>query len=212
MSAGMPLAEFTALLSRQLAESAAMADRRQRDDYVALAAEVEGTLEAYLDRVIGRTEEERRERAARYLSDVVVPLVPRTKRPHISWDDTLIRFDQTGLAQMVEHFGDAIRELIDRAADAGKWVLERRRLEDAILQKLLRDAEARYRDIRARLVAGVPRTQIRGGTLSAKVLLQEDGNGSVTARMASAESAKDGGSAISTLTVDFSVSAFPSFE
>ncbi|HEX2122477.1 MAG TPA: hypothetical protein VHL59_12615, partial [Thermoanaerobaculia bacterium] len=205
-------AEFTALLSRQLAESAAIADRRQRDDYVALAAEVEGTLEAYLDRAIGRTKEERRERAARYLSDVVVPLVPRTKRPHISWDDTLIRFDRTGLAQMVEHFGDAIRELIDRAADAGKWVLERRRLEDAILEKLLRDAEARYRDVRARLLAGVPRTQIRGGTLSAKVLLQEDGNGSVIARMASAETAKDGGSAISTLTVDFSVSAFPSLE
>lgn len=212
MSAGMPLAEFTALLSRQLAESAAMADRRQRDDYVALAAEVEGTLEAYLDRVIGRTSEERRERAARYVSDLVVPLAPRTKRPHISWDDTLIRFDQAGLAQMLEHFGDTIRGLMDRTADADKWVLERRRLEDTILEKLLREAEARYRDVRALLVAGVPRTQIRGGTLSAKVLLQEDGNGSVTARMASAETAKDGGSAISTLTVDFSVSTFPSFE
>jgi len=212
MTAGLPLAEFTALLARQLAESASVAERRQRDEFVALAAEVDGSLESFIDRFIGGTDEERKTCAVQYIGNVITPLLPRGRKPNATWDDALVRLDDTGLGRLIEHFGDSVREVIDRAAETGKWVLERTKLEKMILDKLRREAEARYRDIRARLAMGVPKTQIRGGTLTAKVLLLDDGNGSMTARMASPEIAKESAAAISTLTVDFSVGSFPAFE
>lgn len=206
MSAGLPLAEFTALLARQLAESAALAERRQRDDYVALAADAGGTLETYLERWVGCTETEQRQTAARYLAEVVAPLVARPV------DEAMVRFDGEGADRLVAHFGESIRPAIEPGAETGTWAIERYRFEQVVLDKLRGDAEARYRDARLLLRTGVPHTQIRGAKLSAKVFLEDDGNGAITARVASAESAKDCCEAISTLTVDFSVGAFPTFE
>lgn len=212
MSAGLPLAEFTALLARQLAESATMADRRQRDEYVALAAEVDGTLESFVDRVIGCTEKERRATAARYITEVVLPFLPRSNGVPYAADETLIRFDKGGHDRLIEHFGEMIREVLEMGTSAGLWVMEREKLERSILDKLRRDAERRYSDVRALLRAGVPRTQIQGGRLSAKVLLEENGGGSVMVRLASMEAAKECGDVISTLMIDFTVGVFPAFE
>jgi hypothetical protein len=213
MSAGLPLAEFTALLARQLAESASVAERRQRDEFVALAAEVDGSPESFIDRVIGGTVEERKTCVGQYIGNVITPLLTGGRKPNVAGnDDALFRLDDTGLGRLIEHFGDSVREAIDRTTEGGKWVLERTKLEEMILARLRREAEARYRDIRARLAMGVPKTQISGGTLTAKVLLLDDGNGSMTARMASPEIAKESAAAISTLTVDFSVGSFPAFE
>jgi len=211
MNADLPLAEFTALLARQFSESATVAERRQRDDYVALAAEVDGPLESYLDRTLGCTDSERREVAERYLSEVVMPMLSRSRKM-AKLDETVLRFDRSGLDRLVEHFGESIREAIEPGAGASTWAIERLRIDHLVREKLRWEAEARYRDIRALLRSGIPHTQIRGGKLSAKVLLQEGRGGSVTARLVSAESARDCSEAISTLTVDFTVGAFPSFD
>jgi hypothetical protein len=195
MSAGMPLSEFTALLARQLAESATIADRRQRDDYVALAAEVGCSFESFVERATGRAAVER------YLEEVVLPLVPEGLR------GGALRFDETGLERLIAHFGDRIREAIENGSE-----IERYRLEQVIAEKLRGDAEVRYRDVRALLRTGLPRTQIRGGTLSAKVLLRDDGSGGIMAELPDSKSAKECGEAISTLTVELNVGAFPPFD
>jgi hypothetical protein len=126
-------------------------------------------------------------------------------------DSPLIRFDQGGRAGLIGLFGEMILGMIDIGTTPDVCVIEREKLERSILEKLCREAEQRYRDIRALLRAGVPRTQIRGGHLSAKVLLEESRGGAVMARLATTEGAK-GSDVISTLTIDFAVGVFPPFE
>jgi hypothetical protein len=218
MNAGLPLPELMALLARQLAESATMAERRQRDDYVALAAEVEGSLESYIDRAIGGTEKDRRTAAARCLTDIALPILPilsilpkNLRLPNIT-DATMIGLDKAGCDRLIDLLGETIRDLFEAGSRAGTWYVEREKLERCVVEKLRRDAEKRYVDIRALLRAGVPRTQIRGGQLSAKLLLEENGSGTVLARLASTEATKGSGDVISTITIDFNVGAFPPFE
>lgn len=212
MTAGLPLAEFTALLTRQLAESAALADRRQRDDFVALAVEVEGTIEDYVGKAIGRTETDRNATAARYVTDLIGALLPAAAPLQQAVDGALLRFDKGVCDGLIGHFGDAVKEVLELGADAGTWVLERGKLERCALDKLRQDAEKRYLDIRTMLRTGVPRTQIRGGNLSVKVLLEESSGGGIVARLPAADMAKDVSGAVSTLTVDFAVDAFPPFQ
>jgi len=212
MTAGLPLAEFTALLTRQLTESAVLADRRQRDDFVALATEVEGTIEEYVRKAVGHTETDQSAAAARYVTDVVGSLLPAAARLQQVADGALLRFDSAVRDNLIGHFGEALKEILELGADAQTWVLDRGKLERCALDKLRQDAEKRYADIRTMLRTGVPRTQIRGGHLAVKVLLEEGSGGSIVARLPPTDTAKDVSDSVSTLTLDFIVDAFPPFK
>jgi hypothetical protein len=212
VTAGLPLAEFTALLTRQLTESAVLADRRQRDDFVALATEVEGTIEDYVRKAVGCTDADRSAAAARYVTEVIGSLLPPAAPLHQAVDDALVRFGRGVRDGLIAHFGDAVKDALELGTDAETWVLERGKLERCALDKLRQDAEKRYVDIRTMLRTGVPRTQIRGGHLSVKVLLEEGSGGGVVARLPAADAAKGVSDAVSTLTLDFFVDAFPPFQ
>ncbi len=205
MATVLPLSELTALLSRELAESATAAERRQRDSYVALAAEFAGSIESYRERVIGATAAEQRARASGVLDAVVAPAQTRLAAA----DPKLLVLDDEQRARLVNEL-DAPGTLFEKALSDGaeRWVTRREAIEALAIEKLQRAADARYRDARALLASGMPKTQIRGGKLEVKVVVRES-EGTVVASLADAQTAAG---LVSTLTVDFHLGAFPAID
>jgi hypothetical protein len=81
-----------------------------------------------------------------------------------------------------------------------------------VSEQLRTEAERRYVEATAMLRNGVPKAQIGRATLTAKVVLIES-NGGVVAKLANAETIQEHGiAAVSELTVDLGMQAFPAFE
>jgi hypothetical protein len=94
------------------------------------------------------------------------------------------------------------------AAGAAQWVIRRETVEKLTAETRQREVDARYRDARALLSVGLPKTQLRGGSLTVKVILSETPGG-IVARLAD-EHAPAEADITSTLTVNFDLDAFPS--
>jgi hypothetical protein len=183
MSTAVPLSDLAAMLARELAESAAAAESRQRETDVALAEEFSGTAEAYAESVVGPAE------VSRYVDEVVMPLLPKQRE-----------LDETARARLAERLGSAIPSAS----------IERKALEEMALIKLRRDAIARHRDARALLANGLPKVQIRGCKLDVKLFLDKDQAGGVVARLANDTTVPASPhDTVSTLTLELDMGEFP---
>jgi hypothetical protein len=202
MPTALPLSELTALLARELAESAKTVERRQRDEYVALAAEFAGTLSEYRQRALRLSAEEQRVGADLLAEEFASSEAARTEPAFLVLDDVARQHLATSIGAPPDSFETA------SAAGAAQWVIRRETVEKLTAQTRQREVDARYRDARALLSVGLPKTQLRGGSLTVKVILSETPCG-IVARLAD-EHAPTGADITSTLTVNFDLDAFPS--
>lgn len=193
MAAALPLSELTALLARELAESAKTVERRQRDEYVALATEFAGTLAEYRKRALSIPAEP--------LPDAELA-APEAEAAFLVLNDAERQRLAIAIGAPLDAFESAS---VDGAA---QWVIRRATVEKLTAAMRQHEADARYRDARAMLSAGVPKAQLRGGSLTVKVILRETESG-IVARLAD-EHAAAGADITSTLTVNFDLEAFPS--
>jgi hypothetical protein len=204
MPVEVSLSDLTAALVAELSKSAAEADRRQREEYVALATEFGVPLDRYCDRAIGLTPEERGTILQQNIDALLQlpPPEPPPGRVRAVRDPLVIVLDEPAKGRLVDSFPSTAR-LIEATTDASRpWRIRRDVLDPLITNRIREDAAARYRAGAAALNAGIPRAQIQGGTLTARIHLRQLPDGSFTATLAEpAEPA-------STISVQFGVGAF----
>lgn len=209
MAADLTLSELTASLVQELARSAAEVERGQRDEFVALARDAALPEPEFVDRVVGRTATERKPLIDQFLGRVLPDLASRTP---LCLATHLVPLDETAKASLVNAFGDdAVRAIESSQVQGVTSVIPRETLEQLVETKLRKDAAERHRELKASLRARLPKIEMARGTLSVKVLLKET-DGKVIARLATPETVRQHTDSVSTVTVDFTVGAFPSFE
>jgi hypothetical protein len=206
MAAEMSLSELTAALVAELSKSAAEVDRRQREEYLALATEFGVPEERYRERALGLTPEERAAVLQQNIDALLQlpPPVPPPGRVRAVRDPVVILLDEAAKGRLLAAFPDAVPSVEANTDAARPWRIRRDILEKLITDRLQDDAAERHRAATATLNAGLPRAQIQGGTLTAKVHLRQDANGTFTATLAS-----EPAETISTISVQFGVCAFP---
>ncbi|MEA2345201.1 MAG: hypothetical protein QOF63_3370 [Thermoanaerobaculia bacterium] len=204
MAAEMSLSDLTAALVAELSKSAAEADRRQREEYLALATEFGVSLERYCERAVGLTPDERATILQQNIDALLQlpPIEPPPGRGRAVRDPLVILLDDTAKRRLVDAFPSAA-PAIEATTDANRpWRVRRDAVEKLITERLRDDATSRHRAGVAALNAGIPRAQIQGGTLTARIHLRQE-NGVFTAKLAT-EPAEPA----STISVQFGVGAF----
>ena len=205
MPAETSLSELTAALVAELSKSAAEVDRRQREEYLALATEFGVTQDRYCARAAGLTPEERAAILQKNIDALLQlpPPEPPAGRVRVVRDPVVILLDEPAKGRLVEAFPSAV-SVIEATADAARpWRIRRDALEKMIAERLREDATSRYRAGTAAMNAGLPRAQILGGNLTARIHLGQDANGVFTARLAT-----DPAEGASTISVQFGIGAF----
>src|SRR3954452_25144999 len=111
MAAEISLSDLTAALVAALSKSAAEADRRQREEYVALTTEFGVPLERYCDRAIGLTPEERGTILQQNIDALLQlpPIEPPPGRVHAVRDPLVIVLDEAAKGRLVASFPSTAR-------------------------------------------------------------------------------------------------------
>jgi hypothetical protein len=196
---------LTSDLLTELARSGAEAERRQRKSYADLAAEMAVPAETHEARAAGATDEEQQEIAEAHMKRLGI----RTRRgqKELVLDDAarlLLRDELAGVVASV----DGKEITID--AVLGNRVVPRRTLLAFITAGLRRAARMRYLQTQTLLREGLPHATIRGGRITAKVILGRAEDGSIGACFANETTVESAGrDTVSELTFDFNVEAFP---
>lgn len=212
MAADLTLSDLTASLVQELARSAVEVERGQRDQWVALAAEAAMPEEEYYKRWVGRTPAEKQNHMERYIGGAFPFLATLIAGTAERLASHLIPLDDEARTALVVDLGDEVVAEIKTSAVKGiPWVIAREKLEQLVAKKMRGEAAAQQRELKATLRARMPKVDMSRGTLSVKVLLRES-EGKVTARLATAEGVATNPETVSTVTVEFTVGAFPSFE
>ncbi|HEY0140517.1 MAG TPA: hypothetical protein VGF48_06455 [Thermoanaerobaculia bacterium] len=212
MAADPTLSELTASLVQELAHSAAEVDRGQREQFVALAREAAMPEEEFCERWVGRTPPEKSRLLERYIGGVFSFIPALIGRATKGLASHLIPLDDDARKALIDDLGDDVVPAIEAAPVKGiAWCIAREKLEQLVSKKLRNDAAQRHRELKATLRARLPKVEMSSGTVSVKVLLRET-DGKVTARLATPESVAKSSEAVSTVTVEFTVGAFPSLE
>jgi hypothetical protein len=206
MAAEMSLSQLTAALVAELSKSAAEVDRRQREEYLALATEFGVTEERYCERAVGLTQEERAailQQNIDALLQLPPPVPPPGRVPAVRFPVGIL-LDDAAKGRLLAVFPSAEASVESNADATRPWSIHRDVLEKLITDRLRSEAMERYRAATATLNAGVPHAQIQGGTLTARIHLRQEDNGSFTATLANEPQ-----EAASTISVQFGVGAFP---
>jgi hypothetical protein len=200
------LSTLAASLLSELARSGAEAERLQRKVYAELAAEVAVPAEVHEERAAGTTHEEQLAIADAHLSRLSL----RARRGQ---KDVFV-LDDAMRSRLASEFAGVLAS-VDGAELTIDDVLqfpdmERRTLQAFITAALKRDARRQYLQTQALLRDGLPHATISGGHVTAKVILTTGEDGRIVARFANEKNvAKAAADAISELTFDFTVGAFP---
>jgi hypothetical protein len=206
MKDDQPLSVLTASLLSELARSGAEAERRQRNAYAELAAEVAVPAEVQEERAAGTTPEEQKAIAEAYLSRLGLR-TRRGQKEELLLDDParlLLAAEFAGVVAFVDGAELAIDDVLE-----GR-VVERRTLLAFITAALRREARRHYLQTQTLLRDGLPHATIRSGRLTTKVILDTADDGRLVARLANEKNAtNETFEAISELTFDFTVDQYP---
>ncbi|HYK04665.1 MAG TPA: hypothetical protein VE974_23130 [Thermoanaerobaculia bacterium] len=201
------MSALAASLLSELARSAVEAERRQRSVYAELAAEVAVPPEIHEERASGGTVEQQQAIAEAQLARFGLRTVRGRK------DQCIV--DEAARTQLREVLGGLVAcvDGVDLGLDdvLASPAIDRRTLLAFITAGLKRDARWRYLQTQTLLQDGLPRATISGGRLLTKVILGTDEHGEIVARLANDASVEQNDSqAVSALTFEFTVGAFPS--
>jgi len=192
------LSELTAALVAELSKSAAEADRRQREAYIALAAEVAVPIEQVREHAAAQ--------AQQFIEGELL-LHPIEARPGGAAEKLaadVVVLDEAARQRIMQQLPETAALFEKTSLKEAPFQIRREALVGLAAARLRADAETRHREATTALRAGVPRTQIQGGVLTARIQLRQETNGAFTAKLA-AEPAE----AASTITVNFGMGAFP---
>jgi hypothetical protein len=200
------LSTLAASLLSELARSGAEAERLQRNVYAELAAEVAVPVEVHEARAAGTVAEEQQAIADTHLACFSL-------RPRRGQKDVFV-LDDAARSRVAAEFAGVVAS-IDGAELTIDDVLqfpdiERRTLQAFVTAGLKRDARRKYLQTQALLRDGLPHATIHGGQVKAKVILSTGADGRIVARFANEKNVtKASADAISELTFDFTLGAFP---
>lgn len=206
MAVEQTLSDLTASLMQELARSAADVDRGQRDQWVALAREAALPEEEFVGSLVTPAAVEQ------YIGAAYPFLPDLTARTANCLASHMVPLDDAAKAALAADLGEeALAAVAASPVNGVPLVIARETLQQLVAKKLRAEAAERRRVLQATLRARVPKVEIARGTLSVKVLLRET-EGKMTARLATPEGVARSPEAVSTVTVEFTVGAFPSFE
>jgi hypothetical protein len=173
--------------------------------YAELAAEVAVPVEVHEKRAAGTAVEEQQAIAETHLARFSL-------RSRHGQKDVFVLDDPTR-SRLASEFAGVVA-LIDGAELTIDDVLqfpdmERRTLHAFVTSALKRDARRKYLQTQALLRDGLPHATINSGSVKAEVILSTGADGRIMARFANEKNVTKAADAISELTFDFTLGAFP---